>query len=315
MWLDYVFLLRPTLLFPVWAFLLVGFHRERFGGLGDLKPILDFPPPLLLGFLAYSLLMGATYVVNQIYDRETDRRNRKLFLLADGILPVTGAWIYTVGLIVVSLGLLFLFRSKPQFSQILALWLASGFLGFAYSVPPLRLKGRPFWDLAANGVGYGVLNVLFGAALAHPVAPSFLGLTLPYLLAVGAVFLLTTLADLPGDRATGARTTGVVLGARPTAFLALVLLSSALLAAYRLRCPLVFWTALLVWPLFLIAVVRAHDRSWVPFVFRSAGALFGLLVAVKFPVFLLLGALTLLAMKLYYRQRFGINYPSLKERP
>ncbi len=310
---DYLFLLRPTLLFPVWAFLLIGFHRDGFQGLGDLKPILAFPPPLIVGFLAYSLLMGATYVVNQIYDRETDRQNRKLFLLADGLLPVAGAWAYTLLLVLASLGLLLGLRDAPGFGHLLGLWVASGALGFAYSVPPVRLKARPLWDLLANAGGYGVLNVLFGQALAGPLTGSAVRQTVPYFLAVGAVFLLTTLADLPGDRATGARTTGVALGPRRTALLAFLLLSSALLSAFLVRCPLVFWTALLAWPLFLWCLWKAEDRTRVTFTFRAAGALFGLLVSVKFPVYLVLGGLTVLAMKLYYRQRFGINYPSLKE--
>ena len=310
---DYLFLMRPTLLFPVWAFLLIGFHRGRFQGLLDLKPILTAPKPLILGFLAYSLLMSATYVVNQIYDRETDRQNRKLFLLADGLLPVSGAWRFTVLLVFLSWMGLIPLRSLPQFPQILGLWTLSGLLGAAYSVPPVRLKARPLWDLLANALGYGGLNVAFGMALAGPVPPFFWVQTLPYILAVGAVFLLTTLADVPGDRATGARTTGVVLGEARTALLALLLLSSALLVAFRVHCPLVFWAALASWPLYLATCFRPHDRRWVPFAFRLSGALFGILVALKFPLFLGLSALTVLAMKLYYRQRFGINYPSLKE--
>ncbi len=311
--LDYLFLTRPTLLFPVWAFLLIGFHRGGFRGLVDFQPILAFPPALLVGFLAYSLLMAATYVVNQIFDRETDRQNRKLFLLADGILPVSGAWAFTALLVLGSFALLLPLWASPGFPWILGLWAASGLLGMAYSVPPLRLKARPFWDLLANALGYGGLNVLFGRALAGPVPLRAGWETLPYVLAVGAVFLLTTLADVPGDRATGARTTGVVLGERLTAILALLLLSSALLAAGLLGCPLVFWAALLSWPLFLWTLGRPQDPQRVTFAFRGSGALFGLLVALKFPIYLVLGALTVFAMKLYYRHRFGLSDPSLKD--
>ncbi|HTY08845.1 MAG TPA: hypothetical protein VMF29_06745, partial [Candidatus Edwardsbacteria bacterium] len=78
--LDYLFVLRPILLVPAWTMLLVGHYQ----GSATHRMTWRLPGRLWLALGLYSGLMGAVYIVNQIFDVETDRLNRKLFLVADG---------------------------------------------------------------------------------------------------------------------------------------------------------------------------------------------------------------------------------------
>ena len=96
---DYFFVLRPTLFFPVWTFALAGvWAQDRFNE--SVVPILysvvhsDFTYVLYLACL--TLLMGGTFLLNQLEDIETDRLNHKLFLIADGEISERNAIIETV---------------------------------------------------------------------------------------------------------------------------------------------------------------------------------------------------------------------------
>ncbi len=301
---DSLFLIRPTLLLPVWTLLFWGttLHRPNAWGM------VGFPRAFWLALVSYSLLMGAIYVVNQIFDVETDRINQKLFLLSDGYLSLRHAWMEAILLVGVSLMLGWSLGTAYRW-----LWVFSLVLGVLYSVPPFVWKGRPFLDLLSNAVGYGGINVLVGWVSLHPWQPGLIPRTLPLVSAVGAVFLLTTIPDIPGDRAAGKRSTGVWLGARKTALLATVMLWLTVLFAARYGDLWVLSVAALSLPLFVAAVVEGGDR-WVKLAYRAAGGLFGIATALRFPIFLLLGGLTFLALRLYYQRRFGLTYPSLRGR-
>jgi 4-hydroxybenzoate polyprenyltransferase len=90
-------------------------------------------------------------------------------------------------------------------------------LGWAYSAPPLRLKARPGFDVAVNAVVVGALGPLGGWVAVTGTVDGF-----PWpiaaigLLAVGGLYLPTTVVDRDADRRVGIRTTAVVLGPRST---------------------------------------------------------------------------------------------------
>lgn len=308
--IDYVFLLRPTLLLPVWAFFLVGAHTSKIRGLFDLKPVFKLDTPIIGGLFAYTLLMGAVYVMNQIYDIETDRRNKKLFLLSEGYIGLNTAWIFTSLLIILSyVTIRVLFANNANINWIWALSLA---LGIMYNVPPLKFKGKPILDLLSNAIGYGALNVMFGiyaVGYSEPVSKMFISV-LPYVFAVGSVFLLTTIPDIPGDREAKEFTTGVVFGSKPTALFAFILMISAFLSATLLRNPIIFYPSLFSLPLYLRAFLRTDDPT-AKLAYRLSAAIFAIVLSIKIPLYFLLGVLTFIALKLYYRWRFQIDYPSL----
>lgn len=97
----------------------------------------------------------------------------------------------------------------------------------AYSVPPLRLKGRPFLDGLSN-VAYALPLALPALTLGAPVPAWPLAALMAY--AVGK-HAFDAAQDVPADRAAGTRTVATTLGVRGTALYALgwFLLAGALL--------------------------------------------------------------------------------------
>lgn len=300
---DYIFILRPTLLVPVWTFLLLGYYRA----LEEPRVHLRVDPRFVWVFLLYTGLMGGIYILNQIVDRETDRANKKLYLVSEGYVPVKFAYLEMVGLFVIA----FLLFLRFPFSLFLFILLSFG-LGIVYSVPPLKLKGRPFWDLLSNSLGYGLLNFGVGWMTIRPISGQMFLHSLPYIFSVGAVFVNTTIPDIPGDERSGDRTTGVALGMRKSLLLSSLLLSFALISSLLLKDWICLGASVWSLPLFVRAAIRADLRSCFQSMRIGAPSLV-ILTGFLFPAFLLLLLLAFFSMRIYYKQRFGVLYPTIGE--
>ncbi len=247
---DYIFLLRPMILIPVWTFYLLGaWHGRNVSGT-------HIPPfRFFMGLVSFTSLLGAIYVINQISDRETDLKSGKLFLLSHSIITRKAALLETALLVSLSaaLGIIFM---PAGFNIVLLL----GFLlGLAYSVEPVRLKRRPLLDVLANALGNGVLNTLAGWTAAGAPLEGLQAL-IPYPIAVASVHLTTTLADIGGDSESGLRTSGVVLGPRKGIALAVGLMAAAVAAASALDNRPAFYASLISLPIFLIPA-RSSKRE------------------------------------------------------
>lgn len=107
-------------------------------------------------------------------------------------------------------------------------------LGWAYSVPPIRLKARPGADLLANAV-VGVLGPLGGwvaftdGAAGFPWPIAVIGV-----LAAAALYLPTTASDSDADRRAGIDTIAVRLGPRITFELGFTLWTASAVLAFFL---------------------------------------------------------------------------------
>ncbi len=307
--LDFVALARPSLLLPVWLFLFAGYFWATGGKI--LQPIFHLAEPFYLILISYSLMLSAAYVINQIADVESDRINKKLFLLPEGIISIRAANIYAFGLVISSIALAFFADLPKVYYTILAISLTMGLL---YSVKPISLKDRPFLDLIANAAGYGVVNFLAGWIAARSLSPGAFLHALPYFFAVGASFLNTTIPDIPGDKAQGKLTTGVFLGRSVTTFLALIFLLLALFSGLFVKDLIITTTALLSLPFFILAAFRKGEDEAVKISYRISAGILAILYGIHFPLFLILVILTVTYLKLYYKFRFGLDYPTLKGR-
>ncbi len=301
--LDYVFLLRPMILIPVWTFFLLGARH------GALAAGIDVDARrLFAGLFSFTALLGAIYVVNQIADREADLAGNKLFLLSRGIVTARAAWIEAAALVAASFGAAILFL-PPLFCGILAASLA---LGAAYSLEPFRLKRRPVLDVLANAAGNGVLNTLAGWIAAGAPLGGWPALA-PYPLAVASVHLATTLADVEADAKMGFRTSGAELGVSRGLFVSTALMGGAVVAAYLARNDVALIASLLSLPFFLIPVrsitgpARNRD-ALVPV--KTATLVFSAAAGYLFPLYIPFLAAVILVTRLYYSRRFGIDYPS-----
>ena len=317
--LDYLVVLRPTLLLPVWTLVLLGHYRALSESSSHVElstvqlsflpelPILLRPNLELLGTLClYSMLMGAIYIINQICDKETDVANNKLYLVAQGYVKLR-LLVLEVAFLLVSAVVWAILWYGNNLSYLILIVL-SICLGVIYSVRPVRLKGRPFLDLLANAAGYGGIAFLIGWGIVAPINTDTLWRIIPYALCVGAAFVNTTLPDLKGDRAHGDRTTGVTLGIKLSCRLSLLLLAGAILSAWWLRDMILLSTALLCLPLFIYMNFR-RERGIIILATRVGILILSLIACVLVPLYLILFAGSLFFVRWYYSARFGITYP------
>jgi 4-hydroxybenzoate polyprenyltransferase len=141
---------------------------------------------------------------------------------------------------------------RPALFALVAIGLA---LGAAYSVPPVRLKGRGFAQLVCLWLIIFVGPMLFVALLvaAYPPPTPLLVLAAAYGALQMGVILINTAEDYPEDLAAGIRTTVVATGLRAGVTLALWLaaagsagLLATLFALFRGRRAGAPWMAALL---------------------------------------------------------------------
>ena len=258
--------------------------------------------------MAYSLIMGAVYIINQITDIETDRINKKLFILPEGLVSLRAAYIEFFVLII--LAFFFSFTFSPLYKIFL---LFSFILGLLYSIRPFKFKGRPFFDLLSNAFGYGFLAFSIGFLSVKNFSLDTFLYSIPYIFAVGAVFVNTTIPDIEGDRKSGEITTGVFIGAKNASLFAVFLMLFALVSAFLMRDFICLPCALVSIPLYLwVYLVDDKKRTRASLVsVRISSPLLALAVCVLYPWFLLLLLFVFFSSRFYYRKRFGIVYPSI----
>ena len=262
-------------------------------------------------------------MLNQIFDVESDRLNGKgLFLTRRVFRPRTMLLIALICFAGASL----LYHNTRSIQHIPLI--AALLLSLIYSLPPLRLCARPWWDLAANAIGYGGLAfVIGGGAVSNDVMPLILG-AVPWVLLVAGTFLHTTILDVEGDAAARKHTTTVIIGERRSALLSLLFGTAAFMLAAapwlrggRIDLPAVLVTggALLA---FTVAYYRLSRARELPVAERYAirartssyavqvpTALVAVAAAWKDPVFLVL-LLPLVAFAYVYNHvRFRASYP------
>jgi 4-hydroxybenzoate polyprenyltransferase len=312
-----VFVLRPLIMVPAWSFYALGVHLAPVRSEVEL-----FSVVAQAGFWCLTTLLASGYVVNQIFDEASDRLNGKGLFLTQGIFGTRTM----IGIALACfLASSWIFQRVDEAQRIPLI--AALLLVLAYSLPPLRLCARPWFDLAANAIGYGGLAFAIGSAGVsdYPLA-AFLA-AVPWMVLVGATFLHTTILDVDGDVAAGKRTTTVAFGVVRSAWLATALAAAAVVyhAWARFKhdgplVPLVVTTALLV--VFAAAnaaiaraekldpVLRSAARSRASaIVVQGVSAGIALWAGVRDPMLLVLLVPLVVAARFSYRARFSIRYP------
>ena len=310
--LDILFLLRPPMLIPVWTFFLAGFWRSEGFGVREIpffiKETSFLNSHFWLSFISYSLLLGSIYIVNQIVDRESDRLNKKLFLIPLGIVPVKLALAICIILVIISFSITFKYGIVYLLFLLLSL-----IIGLLYSVKPFRFKGKPVIDIFSNAIGYGILAFGVGWITVSGFSYKLLFYAIPYFLATASIFTTSTILDIEGDRNDGAVTTAVKFGKTTTLIISMVSLLLAFISALFLRDIVIVITSVVSFPLLLIALIK-RKRKFITLYMRGGSYVFIILLAVLFPWYFILIIFVFLISKLYYKYRFGIRYPALLER-
>jgi 4-hydroxybenzoate polyprenyltransferase len=294
--LDYIFLTRPVLFPPVWTIALLGTVAA------GLLTIPWWRWALLL--IQQACVVGAVYVVNQIFDVESDRANRKLFFLSEGIITIRSAWVFTVVLNFTALAIAAYFGTAY-----LALTIAGVILGVAYSAGPHAWKNLPLMGLLANVIGHGFIVHASGIAFAQGSIQAHWIRSLAYGLAVGGVYLATTVADVPGDRRSGKRTLAVALGGKSTMQLATVLVVAAIALSLWQGDWYLSIAGLCALPVFFWPALTGGDH-WAPRAAKAAVAALTIAAAVSYPWYLVVLLAGFFGTRLFFRWRFDLSYPT-----
>lgn len=154
-------------------------------------------------------ILAFTFAVNNYYDIDTDKDNPRrvhLNMMASGRLSKQAGRLFNCLFIIIPLGLS-LFYDRLVFVFCAGLI----FLMWAYSAPPLRLKGRPGLDILWHFLVFFAL-ILWGSSLAGSIS------LLSVLVGVSAGFfgcfaqIDNHLHDYAFDKASGSKTFAVWMG-------------------------------------------------------------------------------------------------------
>lgn len=188
-------------------------------------PLMDQPWRTVAALVVLGpLVWRAVSLLNDVFDLDTDRRNpRKASSpLVSGQLGIDTARRWAMLLCGAAVAVSAFVGPLFTLGTLLVL-----LLGWAYSARPVRLKGRPGWDVAANAVTVGVAGPLAGwflhrPASQYPAALAVLGVTL-----AASLYLATTALDGPYDHQAGVVTFAVRWGRRRTYAMGVALWAAA----------------------------------------------------------------------------------------
>ncbi len=296
---DLFFAARPLLHLPVWSIYLVSLHYHL-----ELSND-SFSIYNLLMIVCLSLIVAGAYYLNQIYDYESDRINKKLGFLQMKILRSRHLWkAFFIASIIP-------FAITPVYSFWIFMIFAQQFvLGVLYSAPPLRLKDRPIAGLFVNAFTFGWL-------IPYTVMPELninnaglLGWDSPlyFFLAVASIHVMTTIPDREGDLATGKKTIATIMSIRTAKILALAFMAASAFVANWSNFPLLTYISIISSLIILASVIISSDRLCL-FATKLPILLLTLLAGFYFPAYIGFIVVLLLLTRIYYLKRFGIKYP------
>lgn len=196
---DWYHFIRPNLWIYIIAIYLIGFFLSQ-----------GTPLLFLIGAVVFILINTASITVNHYYDAETDKlSHQKRFPVAEEKISRQFAMGFSLAILSASFVLAAFFFPLPAF----LLTLFSGIMIFAYSAPPVRIKGRPFIETFWNALGYGTVPfylslLIFQTPISIPI--HILGF-IPLLISASGHILLQV-RDITADESGKLETTSTRLG-------------------------------------------------------------------------------------------------------
>ncbi len=300
------------LFFPGWSTLLAGYLVSAGGILGWSEGgrntffLSLWQDQILPGMVAFMAAMGASFILNQLQDVESDRENNKLFLLGENYVTRPAAMAESILLIIFSLGLSSLINSRIVLLNFLFILVT----GYLYNFPPFQYKNRPLLGLYLN-IFMGWIAFALGWSLLQQLDWSFLLSSLPYVLLNTGLYLLTTIPDADGDKAVEKSTFCVRYGLKITIRLSMAFYSLSILAG-------IFLGDFLILSINLLALYWAIRLIFGPTVANAIKMIkmsiffFSLVIGIKFPLYFVLMLIVFFATKYYYRVRFRFDYPNFR---
>lgn len=171
---------------------------------------------IILAAVATFLATGAANAWNDYLDIEIDRINQPQRVLPAGLMSRRGAWIFSIGLTLVSL-LIAAFINLPAF--LIALIATVVLYIYSWKLKSTVLMGN------ATIATISAMSAIFGGVAAGNVGPS-LWLAVIIATAIMGREVLKTIADYEGDLRERCRTIATVWGRRPARVVLYILLAA-----------------------------------------------------------------------------------------
>ncbi|MFX1351770.1 MAG: prenyltransferase [Promethearchaeota archaeon] len=232
----------------------------------------EFVALVLLCLFTLLLVQNIAAQLNSMFDYDFDSKDsqKKELVQAMGKLGRKKLKLVIIGEFLIGLVLavsLFLIQGNPV---LIILFLAGNFLAYAYSVPPLRLKSRPWSQAAALFLALSILPVLFVFySFTWEFNPIFLLFLAGQALTVYGLILPTEIRDYFIDSELGVKTMTVRLGLIRASFLSIALLSvGGVLCVIAFFVELIsgpnpiFIISLLIIPIADLVVLRKYKRLY-----------------------------------------------------
>jgi len=309
--LDYFFLTRPILFIPGWATLLAGYSAGR-GKHQIVSQVVSGTPIIQmfswktgLALLSFACAMGGCFILNQLQDVQTDKKNNKLFLLGGNHVPIRDGYIESFVLLCLALGTAFALND-------LVGWVMLFFIvvtGYLYNFSPFLFKNKALFGALAN-IAMGWSAFAIGWFLCRPLHIDLI-LSVPLVLYNTALYCLTTIPDIAGDQQTGKVTIAVKYGAKVTLLFTLLLYGFALLTAWWYNYEFMLLVGCLAAPVFL-RLLWKRDLGAVIVTTKTGLSIFALLLCLQYPLFFIMLFFLYFFTRFYYRHRFNFSYPNFR---
>jgi len=304
--LDYLFILRPTLFFPVWIIALAGYSAYSTVNGNVIWWQTSINWLTLFNFFILTLAAGATFILNQLQDIETDRDNKKLFLISENhISPKIALKIVHI---LISISLVVYLVQSVQLFIVITLFVL--FWGYLYNFAPFKWKDRPILGTITNLIG-GVFLFSIGWLMAGEFQVKMFIQMIPYVFAWGSVALLTTLPDEKGDLQHDKKTFAVKYGRYITVWMAFIWILFGFILGLILHDPIITHPILISLPLYIIMVTKPDD-VWVLRTIRYPLLFIALILCIQFPLFFFVLLVNFYIARIYYINRFNLDYPTFK---
>jgi 4-hydroxybenzoate polyprenyltransferase len=273
-----------------------------------LAPLVCAPPEkrLLMALGAFAFIMGSSFILNQLQDRETDEMNEKCFFIGKGMISWKNAVTESIILAVLAIAISY-YLGIRFFAGIFLFFIITGYF---YNFKPFEWKNKPIAGLIGN-ILMGWIAFYLGVVLMSDHWWDFVVRALPYVLLNTSLYIFTTLPDREGDRKSGKITIGVLLSEKASIYTALVLFFAGMGAALILhdKVALVIFIASSFRYLKLVQYRNLEEiiktTKWTLFISS-------VVVASFFPWFAVWILLAYIFTKIYYRIRFDLDYPNFR---
>ncbi len=165
--------------------------------------------PLFVFLVSFFFIASLTFAMNNYYDADSDKENprrRNINAIASGRISKQTGIILNIIFIFIPLAVTILFKFEVFLFCIYLI-----FLGLAYSVPPIRLKGRPAMDVLWHFFGFFSI-VIYGSFVAGNLSIFnwLIAISLGVWSSVGQVG--NHIADYSYDKKSGTKTFAVWIG-------------------------------------------------------------------------------------------------------